>query len=237
MRLLGLQNVFITNTVNSNNTVSKDMPKLSTLKADTVSFSGSELIYTKLEQQAYDTAKKLFKGKFRKNGKTPYFKHCKEVGENLKKAGYNQFTVAAGFLHDVVEDIPGWTIDKIKKEFGEKVGNLVEEVSHKDPHADWDTKLKNYIDHLKDISSEGKAIAACDKMASMKDDIRAYKKDGFKIFERLNASPRKQLIKHITIFDVIMSNRDPLQKPVLKDYKKTLREYGQFTLNCITNPN
>ena len=204
------------------------------LKGDSCCFSStiSQINYTKKEQSASDLAEKLFEGKYRKDGVTPYFKHCEFVGKKLKEAGYDENVVAAGFLHDVAEDIEGWTIPKIEKLFGGKVAGLVEEVSHKNPKADWNTKLKNYVSHLKTISPEGMAIAACDKMASLQDDIKAFKIEGAKLFERLGASPQKQLEKHLLIYSIIMIKNRP-KKPIASEYSQNIKDYCKFTTKIL----
>lgn len=212
------------------------------LSADTVCFSSANvaklqtnLNYTIKEQQALDLVNKLFEGKFRKDGVTPSANHSEFVGNKLKEAGYDEDVVAAGFLHDVVEDIPGWTHEKIKNQFGSKVSNLVKEVTHKDPNADWDTKLFNYTEKLKTISPEGMAIAACDKMSSLQDDVNSLKKYGDKAFDKLGASPRKQLNKHLYIYNIIMKAHPP-NEPIAREYNQTITEYSSLTISTILDP-
>jgi len=207
------------------------------LGADSTCFSANltKINYTKTEQKACNLAKTLFEGMYRKDGVTPYFNHCEFVGKKLKEAGYDEHVVAAGFLHDVVEDIEGWNLPRIEKLFGKKVAHLVEEVSHKNPNADWDTKLKNYVKHLKTISPEGRAIAACDKMASLQDDIRAFAIEGPKLFDKLGATPAKQLLKHITIYEIIMSKKAP-KEPIAREYKQNIATYSKFTAAIIFDP-
>lgn len=211
------------------------------VQSDSVCFSSFQISkvklpnYTKKEQEAYNLAKELFNGNYRKDGVTPYFNHCEFVGNKLKQAGYDEDVVSAGFLHDVVEDIPNWTTQRLSNIFGQKVGNLVEEVSHKDPKADWDTKLKNYVSHLKTISPEGMAIAACDKMASLQDDIKAFGIEGPKLFDKLGASPVKQLYKHLSIYNIIMKRNRP-KEPIAKEYNQNITAYAKFTTSIIINP-
>lgn len=201
------------------------------VKADSVCFSAS-ITYTKKEQAAYDLAKKLFNGKYRKDEITPYFEHCEQVGKKLKIAQYDEDTVAAGFLHDVVEDIENWTLPMIKNIFGTKTAALVEEVSHKNPQENWDKKVKHYISHLKTISPEGMAIAACDKMASLQDDIQALKAEGSKHFKKLSATPAKQLLKHLAIYQIIIRKHPP-KAPLANEYTQSIKDYISLTTKII----
>jgi hypothetical protein len=209
------------------------------LTADSVCFKSNVTTllpkYTRKEQLAYDLAEKLFEGIFRKDGVTPYFEHCKDVGNRLKEAGYDEATVAAGVLHDVVEDIEGWTFSKLQNLSGQKTANLVEEVSHKDPNAAWDIKTNNYISHLKTISPEGMAIAACDKTSTLQDDIKALKKEGANAFKKLGGTPEKQLLKHLLIYTTIMT-KNPPKEPVATKYAKAINEFSELTRSIIFNP-
>lgn len=80
-----------------------------------------------LVQKAYDFAKKAHEGHARKSGE-PYFNHLFATAKNLAEINMGATTIAAGFLHDSVEDMkvsPG----EIEKEFGKEILFLVEGVT------------------------------------------------------------------------------------------------------------
>ena len=66
-------------------------------------------------------------GKFRKSGE-PYFIHLTNVAYILATMHSQPTTVAAGFLHDVIEDC-GVTHDQLAAEFGVEIADLVEAVT------------------------------------------------------------------------------------------------------------
>jgi len=66
-------------------------------------------------------------GQKRKTGE-PYFNHVKATAENLAGWHLDDTTVAAGLLHDTVEDT-GTPLSAIKEEFGEEVAFLVDGVT------------------------------------------------------------------------------------------------------------
>jgi len=74
-------------------------------------------------QFAYD----LHKGQFRKSGE-PYITHPIAVATLLKELGADKTVIAAGFLHDVVEDT-SITSEEIGTRFGEEVRQLVDGVT------------------------------------------------------------------------------------------------------------
>lgn len=80
-----------------------------------------------LVKNAYEFAKAAHRGQKRKNGE-PYFNHSVATAEAVAEWGLDEATVAAGLLHDVVEDTPH-TLDEVKQNFGEEVAFLVDGVT------------------------------------------------------------------------------------------------------------
>ena len=68
--------------------------------------------------KAYRYAEKMHENQKRASGE-PYFTHPCAVAEILVDLGLDAPTVAAAFLHDVIEDTPA-TPDDIKCEFGDE---------------------------------------------------------------------------------------------------------------------
>lgn len=80
-----------------------------------------------LIEKAYALAEKAFEGHKRYSGE-PYLNHIATVGYKLAKMGMGPRTVAAGLLHDIIEDTPV-TAEEIKMQFGEEILFLVEGVT------------------------------------------------------------------------------------------------------------
>jgi len=77
--------------------------------------------------RAYAFAKKAHEGQLRKSGE-PYFNHVFETARNLAELGMKAKTVAAGILHDVIEDTDV-TEEELEKEFGSEIVSLVKGVT------------------------------------------------------------------------------------------------------------
>jgi GTP pyrophosphokinase len=70
--------------------------------------------------------KKAHKGQFRKDGKTPYYKHPLGVAKLLAQKGIKTYLMlTAALLHDVIEDTE-YTYEDIYHEFGGGVAEVVE---------------------------------------------------------------------------------------------------------------
>lgn len=80
-----------------------------------------------LVDKAYQTAYEAHKDQKRKSGE-PYIIHPLCVGVILADLELDKETIAAGLLHDVVEDTI-MTVDELKAEFGEEVALIVDGVT------------------------------------------------------------------------------------------------------------
>ncbi|MBQ1506024.1 MAG: bifunctional (p)ppGpp synthetase/guanosine-3',5'-bis(diphosphate) 3'-pyrophosphohydrolase [Erysipelotrichales bacterium] len=80
-----------------------------------------------LIRRAFDFAKEKHEGQFRKSGE-PYLVHVVAVGYILETLRSGPKTVAAGLLHDVMEDC-GIEHDEMVERFGNEITTLVESVT------------------------------------------------------------------------------------------------------------
>jgi len=110
-----------------------------------------------LLRKAYVFSAYEHKGQVRRSGE-PYLVHPLEVADILADMRMDTVALAAGLLHDIVEDTPN-TIERIRELFGEQVAHVVEGV----------TKLSA----LQFASSEERQAESFRKMLlAMVDDIR-----------------------------------------------------------------
>ncbi len=92
-----------------------------------------ELLYNKTKKErdvitkAYNFTKEAHKGQKRYSGRD-YFEHPYETARYLASIGMSADVIAAGLMHDVVEDTDT-TADEIEKEFGKNIRQLVEGVT------------------------------------------------------------------------------------------------------------
>lgn len=80
--------------------------------------------------RAYLFAKKAHEGGKRASGE-PFFVHALAAAETLNQWGMDEESIAAGLLHDTVEDTAA-TIEDVRREFGDEVAFLVDGVTKLD---------------------------------------------------------------------------------------------------------
>ncbi len=81
-----------------------------------------------LIERAYQFAKEKHEGQFRKSG-DPYVVHLIEVANTLALLRCGPKTIAAGFLHDTVEDCEDVTDETITELFGQEICTIVDAVT------------------------------------------------------------------------------------------------------------
>ena len=108
-------------------------------------------------KKAYDYSLKHHEGQTRASGE-PYLVHPLEVALVLAEMKMDPVAVAAGLLHDSVEDTSVTIVD-IRKEFGEQVAHIVEGVT-KISKIDFATREEQQAENLRKM------------MLAMVDDIR-----------------------------------------------------------------
>ncbi|XP_074577115.1 putative GTP diphosphokinase RSH2, chloroplastic isoform X1 [Curcuma longa] len=89
--------------------------------------SRHKIFYDEFVVKAFYEAEKAHKGQTRASG-DPYLQHCVEAAVLLAKIGADATVVAAGLLHDSVDD-SFMTYDYILQEFGAGLADLVQGVS------------------------------------------------------------------------------------------------------------
>src|SRR6201995_2627759 len=110
-----------------------------------------------LIRKAYEFSQEHHKGQLRASGK-PYLIHPLEVALVLAEMKMDPVAIAAGLLHDSVEDTSVTIVD-IRKEFGEQVAHIVEGVT-KISKIDFATREEAQAENLRKM------------MLAMVDDIR-----------------------------------------------------------------
>lgn len=113
---------------------------------------------TRIVEKAYEWAAKLHEGQVRKSGE-PYFSHPVEVAYILVQMKLDLPTIAAGLLHDAVEDSQ-ISIEEIKKEFGEEIAFIVDGV----------TKLRKISGSMNKITAQAETLRKI--ILAMSKDLR-----------------------------------------------------------------
>ncbi len=174
-----------------------------------------------LINKALAMAAKAHEGQHRKKSHTPYIVHPFEVAMILKENGASEDMIIAGLLHDTLEDTD-ITEDDIKKEFGNKVLELVLGASEKLENRDntpWDIRKSHTIEYSKQAPEKIKLIICADKYSNIKSMIKDYYEIGDKLWDKFNAPYERQRWYYKNL---VKSLRDLKDYKVYKDFKQAV---------------
>lgn len=132
----------------------------------------------------------------------PYLAHAAGVGMLLLEHRAPEHVVAAGILHDVLEDTPV-TYEVLLEVFGAEIADLVRAESAPDKSLPWRARKAHTIEHLKSAPHEVRLVAAADKLhnlQSMKADLEDLGSD---LWERFNAPVEDQARYHRAVSQAV----------------------------------
>lgn len=143
-----------------------------------------------LVERAIIFATKAHEGMRRKNN-LPYILHPVEVAAIVSSMTSDQEVIAAGALHDVVEDTE-IGIQVIEKEFGKRVAGLVSsetEDKRKELPADvtWKVRKKEAMEVLKNTKDINvKILFLSDKLSNLRSIYSSWGKEGPNLWKHFN---------------------------------------------------
>lgn len=104
----------------------------------------------------------------RKYSKEPYIVHPEAVARSVADVTDDEATIAAAWLHDVVEDTPV-TIDQIEEQFGADIGQLVAALTNTATKQDGNRQRRNEIENRRLAQADARAQTV--KLADLIDNL------------------------------------------------------------------
>jgi (p)ppGpp synthase/HD superfamily hydrolase len=101
------------------------------------------------------------------SGGMAYIHHPVAVAELLAKHGFDESTVAAALLHDVVEDSE-MSIEDIAAGFGQQVANLVAALTEDESIQPFERRKEAHRRHVDEVGGNALAIYAADKLSNIR---------------------------------------------------------------------
>jgi len=172
--------------------------------------------------QAKSFAEKKHEGQFRKDEKTEYFEHLKDVVSELKFMGITDENIlCAGWLHDTIEDTDT-DYDEIYKEFNKEIADYVASVT-KDTRLIKEEQEKQYIIQLKNAPWQAKIVKLGDIIANFKDLGNSGYDKATQDIKVKNKLPYIFAIQS----ELILRNEIPQIENAKNELHKLLKKYNQ----------
>jgi len=142
---------------------------------------------------------------------TPYINHLAEVAHLLAAAGCDSAVIAAGYLHDTIEDV-AVTYEMLHMEFGPQIADLVLAVTD-DKLLEKQVRKQLQVEHALRASPEIAALKMADKISNLR--------------SMSNAPPagwsRQRLVDYVDWAHRVVSNL-PHRNPQLSEQYEEIRK-------------
>lgn len=150
----------------------------------------------------------------------PMIIHPISVGMLLEEYGYDESVVAAGYLHDVVEDTK-YTFEDIKNEFGDEVANLVMGASEPDKSLSWEERKAHTIEETKKLPLRNKLVICADKINNLEDLMLIFQKSGKRDFSAFKRGEEQQKWYYTSVYESLIYGEDK-NLPIFQRLKNVL---------------
>ena len=145
----------------------------------------------KLIEKAINFAATAHRGQVRKVADIPYIAHPFAVGMMLQKAGSSDEIVAAGILHDTLEDTKT-TYEELVTEFGRQVADIVQAASEQDKSLPWEERKQGTIEALPFVTKKALQVIVCDKLHNVRSIYESVETEGAKAWEHFSQGKSNQ---------------------------------------------
>ena len=173
--------------------------------------------------KAAEFANEAHKHQKRKSTDLPYITHPLSVGLMLSQFGAEEDEIIAGLLHDVIEDTE-YTYEDIKNEFGQKIADIVLQLSE-EKELPWEERKKKHIEHLKKADISTKRVALADKLANLYSIKHELKEHGENLWNRFNRGKEQQKWYYTSMIEACGGGiEDEVIKKLYEEAQKVLKE-------------
>lgn len=149
----------------------------------------------------------------------PYVSHVAGVATILARHGFDEEVVAAGALHDVLEDC-GVSFEELTRLFGPRVASLVRDVSEEDKSLPWEERKRRYAEHFATKAWDAQAISLADRIDNFRSIVvcKADHGDPWPMFKR----GREAQLARFRAIEAMLDKLAP--HALIDEYRAALRE-------------
>ena len=161
-----------------------------------------------IKLKAQEFAIEAHNGQRRKSDKEkPMIIHPINVANILKQYKFDDNVIAAGYLHDVVEDTK-YELSDITEIFGDDISSLVEGASEPDKTLSWEERKQHTIDSIKTMDIRHKAVVCADKISNLEDLRILFEISGEYDFSSFKRGFDSQKWYYTEIYNSLIYNQD-----------------------------
>lgn len=157
----------------------------------------------------------------RKGKYIPYILHPLSVANRLSRVDAGPEIIAAGTLHDTIEDSVEEnkvTKEILEQEFGTDIARMVDDVTEQDRSLPWAKRKAAALSHIPNMEQDSLLVKSADVLDNLSDQLEDYKIKGDEMWENYNAKKDKQLVRYNKVVESLEKawSENPLL-PALKE--------------------
>jgi (p)ppGpp synthase/HD superfamily hydrolase len=153
----------------------------------------------------------------RKEGDTPFVVHPFMVALKLAKFGFGDAVIAAGLVHDVLEDTE-FSEEKLRQDLGDEVLKIVKTVTE-DKSLFWEERKQKYLESVRNGPEEAKAVFICDRIHNLESILSAYRLIGAAVWKKFNHEKDERIWFENKALKML---KEAWQHPLVNEYNKLL---------------
>lgn len=173
-------------------------------------------------EQAIQFAAVKHEGQYRKGTKTPYITHPFGVAFILQKGKQSDEVIAAGLLHDTLEDT-NTTEEELRELFGEDILKLVKAASEPDKSLSWEERKQHTIAELPSRSKEELAVIIADKLHNLRTIQADVEQNGDHVWSCFKRGKRDQSWYYMAICHAVASRKQEV--PFISEFISEVQKF------------
>lgn len=154
----------------------------------------------------------------RKSTDIPYITHPFHVALILQRHGFDEETIVAGILHDVLEDTDT-DAAVLEARFGAAVATTVIACSEPDRQLPWEERKAGAVERMRSLAPPARAVVCADKAHNLQTIADALER-GEDVWDRFKRGAIDQIDYHRRALDALCDGWD---HPILDELRAALQ--------------
>lgn len=191
------------------------------------------LVYSDLIQKATNFAIKIHESdvkKKRKGKDIPYITHPLSVGLILARVTQEVNIIAAGILHDTIEDCEPYgsvTKELLENAFNTDIARMVNDVSEQNKSLSWFERKMEALEHVKHMHHDSLLVKSADVLQNLVELNQDITAEGMNVFTKFNATKEETVLRYQKLIpEIRLAWAD---NPLLRDLEYSLNNLIQLT--------
>lgn len=178
------------------------------------------MILTPRINEAIKLASRLHRDQVRKDiSRTPYISHLIAVALLISSVTDDEDTIIAGLMHDSLEDVKGYTYEKLVADCGVRVADIVRHVTEPldpnklpDEQMPWLERQKIYLQNLREGGIESAYVSMSDKIHNTESLFSGFDEEGPEFMKRFSASLKNKVWFQESVLEIVREKVEPTNK-------------------------